>query len=87
VRGPRSAARSRKASEVHGFNPCDIRIEESSQPWRSILAAGEAVNASLIVLGSHGYHGWDRVLGTTAGNLANRALRSIMIIHDRASRG
>jgi universal stress protein A len=62
---------------------CDIRIEESHQPWRSILAAGEAVNASLIVLGSHGYHGWDRLLGTTAGKVANRAVRNVMIVHDR----
>jgi nucleotide-binding universal stress UspA family protein len=62
---------------------CDIRIEESDQPWRSILAAGEAVKASLIVLGSHGYHGWDRMLGTTAGKVANRARRNVMIIHDR----
>jgi nucleotide-binding universal stress UspA family protein len=62
---------------------CDIRIEESDQPWRSILAAGEAVNARLIVLGSHGFHGWDRMLGTTAGKVANRALRNVMIIHDR----
>jgi nucleotide-binding universal stress UspA family protein len=62
---------------------CDIQIEESDQPWRSILAAGEAVNASMIVLGSHGYHGWDRMLGTTAGKVANRALRNVMIIHDQ----
>jgi len=62
---------------------CDIRVDESNQPWRSILAAGDAVNASLIVLGSHGYHGWDRMLGTTAGKIANRALRNVMIIHDR----
>jgi nucleotide-binding universal stress UspA family protein len=62
---------------------CTIRIEESNQPWRSILAAGDAVNASLIVLGSHGYHGWDRMLGTTAGKVANRARRNVMIIHDR----
>jgi universal stress protein A len=62
---------------------CDIRFDESNQPWRSILAAGDAVNASLIVLGSHGYHGWDRMLGTTAGKIANRALRNVMIIHDR----
>ena len=72
------ALRSR-ASDV----ACDIQIEESDQPWRSILAAGEAVNASMIVLGSHGYHGWDHMLGTTAGKVANRALRNVMIIHDR----
>ena len=44
----------------------DLRVEESSQPWRAILAAAESVDAEVIVLGSHGYHGWDHVLGTTA---------------------
>jgi nucleotide-binding universal stress UspA family protein len=63
---------------------CDIRIDETDQPWRSILAAGDAVDAALIVLGSHGYHGWDHMLGTTAGKVANCSLRNVMIIHDRA---
>ena len=60
---------------------CEIRIDESDQPWRAIVAAGDAVSADLIVLGSHGFHGWDRMLGTTAGKVANRADRNVMIIH------
>jgi nucleotide-binding universal stress UspA family protein len=62
--------------------PCEIRIDETDQPWRSILAAGDTVNADLIVLGSHGFHGWDHMLGTTAGKVANRAPRNVMIIHE-----
>jgi len=62
---------------------CELRIEESSQPWRAILAAADATNADLIVIGSHGYHGWDHVLGTTAGKVANRAQRNVFVVHQR----
>ena len=64
---------------------CDLRIEGASQPWRSILAAADAVDADLIVVGSHGYHGWDHVLGTTAGKVANLAHRSVFVVHERPS--
>ncbi len=67
--------------------PSEIRIDQTDQPWRAILAAGDAVNADLIVLGSHGFHGWDHMLGTTAGQVANRAHRNVMIIHDSESSG
>ena len=60
---------------------CEIRIDVTDQPWKAIVAAGDAVNADLIVLGSHGFHGWDHMLGTTAGKVANRAPRNVMIIH------
>ena len=44
---------------------CDIRIEESDQPWRSILAVGEAVNASLIVLAERAWTGLVTAPSTT----------------------
>jgi nucleotide-binding universal stress UspA family protein len=62
---------------------CVPRIEVAAQPWREILAAADAIDADLIVLGSHGYHGWDRVLGTTAGKVANLARRNVLVVHDR----
>jgi nucleotide-binding universal stress UspA family protein len=67
--------------------PCEVRIDETDQPWRAIVAAGDAVNADLIVLGSHGFHGWDHMLGTTAGKVANRAHRNVMIIHESDGSG
>ena len=67
--------------------PCEVRIDETDQPWRAIVAAGDAVNAALIVLGSHGFHGWDHMLGTTAGRVANRASRNVMIIHESVGSG
>jgi universal stress protein F len=66
----------------------DVVIEEPAmsdppQAWRGILEAGDRLNADLIVIGSHGYGGWDRVLGTTAANVVNRANRSVLVVHDR----
>ena len=40
----------------------------------------------LIVLGSHGYHVLDRILGTTAARVANLAHRNVFVVHDRAER-
>ncbi len=37
----------------------------------------------LIVLGSHGYGGIDRLLGTTAAHVANRAERNVLVVHER----
>jgi len=56
------------------------------QPWRLILENAQRLNADLIVLGSHGYGGWDRVLGTTTGKVANLADRDVFIVHDRSER-
>ena len=41
------------------------------------------MKADLIVLGSHGYHGLDRLLGTTAGKVVNLARRNVLVVHGR----
>jgi len=46
-----------------------------------ILAQAEKLEVDLIVLGSHGYRGWDRVLGTTAATIANRSTRNVLVVH------
>ena len=53
-------------------------------PARAIIAASERLDVDLIVIGSHGYHGWDRLLGTTVSTVANRATRNVFVIHDAA---
>jgi nucleotide-binding universal stress UspA family protein len=60
------------------MDPPRVRI---GQPWRAIVDAAEELDADLIVIGSHGYHGADRILGTTAGKVANLAKRSVLIVH------
>lgn len=56
------------------------------QPWRVILELSDEMDVDLIVLGSHGYHGFDRILGTTAGKVANLAQRNVLVVHGRPDR-
>ncbi len=57
----------------------EIRQEIGSS-WQAICDAGRAVDASLIVIGSHGYAGLDRLLGTTASRVVNHADRSVLVV-------
>ena len=59
-----------------------IRVDASQQPWRAILTASEELAVDLIVVGSHGYHGLDRLLGTTSAKVANLARRNVLVIHN-----
>ena len=56
------------------------------QAWRAILEAADQADVDLIVIGSHGYHGLDRILGTTAGKVANLAHRNVLVVHSRDER-
>jgi len=70
------------AEECEGvvIEPPDM---STPQPWRAILNAADRVDADLIVIGSHGYGGWDRFLGTTASKVVDHASRSVFVVHDR----
>ena len=61
-------------------------IVRFGQPWRLILALGDEMDADLIVVGSHGYHGLDRILGTTAARVANVSHRNVLVVHARSER-
>ncbi len=68
-------------------NHARVHIEEldvtAAQPWRAIIAAAAKVQADLIVIGSHGHSGWDRVLGTNASKVTDHADRSVLVVHQR----
>ena len=53
---------------------------ELSVPWDGIVREGRKADADCIVIGSHGYSGLDRLLGTTAAKVANHADRNVMIV-------
>ncbi len=61
-------------------------VRQGAQAWRAILDVADEVEADLIVLGSHGYHGIDRLLGTTAGRVANMATRNVLVVHEGEAR-
>jgi nucleotide-binding universal stress UspA family protein len=61
--------------------PPVVRIGE---PWRAVVDASDTEGASLVVVGSHGYHGLDRLLGTTSRHVAEEAHQEVLVVHDRA---
>lgn len=48
--------------------------------WDGILHEAREREADLIMLGSHGYRGLDRVLGTTAAKVVNHADRNVLVV-------
>ena len=71
------------ASAMAAGLPYEIRIETGSA-WQAICETARAVAADLIVIGSHGYGGLDRVLGTTAARVVNHADRSVLVVRSPA---
>lgn len=55
---------------------------EVASPWDGICRAAKAIDADLIMVGSHGYHGLDRILGTTAAKVVNHADRSVLVVRN-----
>jgi universal stress protein F len=51
-------------------------------PWDGICRAARECEADLIVIGSHGYGGLDRILGTTAGKVVNHADRNVLVVRN-----
>lgn len=52
------------------------------EPVRLLLEWSERLAADLIVIGSHGFHGIDHLLGTTTGRVAQRAKHHVLVVHD-----
>ena len=51
-----------------------------STPWEALCLSAQAHEVDMIVIGSHGYGGIDRVLGTTAARVVNHALCSVFVV-------
>ena len=49
-------------------------------PWKGVCEAAHDVRADLIVIGSHGYAGLDKLLGTTAAKIVNHAEASVLVV-------
>lgn len=49
-------------------------------PWQAICEAARELDVDLVVIGSHGYGGLDRILGTTAAKVVNHADRSVLVV-------
>jgi len=53
--------------------------------WEALCTRAQSLEANLIVIGSHGYGGLDRVLGTTAARVVNHALCSVLVVRNAGS--
>lgn len=55
-------------------------LAELATPWDGICRAAREQDVDLIVIGSHGFGGLDRLLGTTAGKVVNHADRNVLVV-------
>ena len=62
------------AGLIEGY---DVHI---GTPWDTIVREAVARDCVLVVLGSHGYSGMDRILGTTAAKVVNHCERSVLVV-------
>jgi len=63
--------------------PPELLLEvfvEVGTPWQSICHAADQRNVDLIIIGSHGYSGLDRLIGTTAAKVVNHAKQSVLVV-------
>ena len=51
-----------------------------ASPWDGICRAAKEQAVDLIVIGSHGYAGLDKLLGTTAAKVVNHAECSVLVV-------
>jgi nucleotide-binding universal stress UspA family protein len=72
-------ALERRAAELPRASAAHVRVELGTA-WRAICEAARAEDAELIVIGSHGYGGIDRLLGTTAAKVVDHADRSVLVV-------
>jgi nucleotide-binding universal stress UspA family protein len=62
------------------FARVEVRV---GQPADVLCSAARDLEADLVVIGSHGYGGLDRLLGTTAAKVANRAPCSVLVVREK----
>jgi len=63
-----------------GIDAVDSVAVKLGTPWHGICEAAKEARAGMIVIGSHGYEGIDRVLGTTAAKVVNHAPCSVLVV-------
>lgn len=77
----RTAAAGASLAETAGFQAQSLAVE-AAPTWKGIVDVADERDASVIVLGSHGRHGFTSVLiGSVAGAVAAHARRAVLIAH------
>jgi len=78
----RSAAHAELDKLASAVDPALIEriTTELATPWDGITREANQTDADLIVIGSHGYGGLDRLLGTTAAKVVDHAPCSVLVV-------
>ena len=71
----------REAIEASG-EEVDTRVVEAHAVWRGILDAARDLEADVIVMGSHGRHGIEKLLGSVAQRVLSHAHGPVMVVRD-----
>jgi universal stress protein F len=69
--------------ELHAKLPAELKggtMVSLATPWQGVCDAARLEHADLVVIGSHGYGGLDRLLGTTAAKVVDHATASVLVV-------
>ena len=71
---------ARALAEAAGLN-VEVQVLDAAKTWRAILDAASSSRADLIVMGSHGRSGLDRlVMGSVAQSVLQHAALPVMVV-------
>jgi universal stress protein F len=57
-------------------------VVAAGTPWQGICAAADRHDVDLVIIGSHGYSGLDRLIGTTAAKVVNHSKHSVLVVRE-----
>jgi universal stress protein F len=57
-------------------------VVRAGTPWQALCTAADQFDADLVVIGSHGYSGLDRLIGTTASKVVNHTRHSVLVVRE-----
>jgi universal stress protein F len=81
---------AKRELEAHAKELALVEIEgihvHVGTPWDTICREARSLDCDLVMLGSHGYSGFDRILGTTAAKVVNHCDRSVFVVRPMPGR-
>lgn len=75
--------RMQKFAEKVGFSDDVILETQWGHPKSNIIAYAEENNIDLIVIGSHGHHGIERLLGSVSSGVSHHAPCDILLVREQ----
>jgi nucleotide-binding universal stress UspA family protein len=79
ARGYLEGCLAKVPAEMRATNPMQVVV---GVPWQAVCDTARAAEADLVVIGSHGYGGLDRLLGTTAAKVVNHANCTVLVVRE-----